>query len=283
MAQILFRRYGHPYAFEDALSGTYHEPETTIPHGDPWTPPTREESSMSLQDDRKKGKNKSTGSKKKKPDNTEDQLPLPPFQGDLSLAQSCRFMYDATISREVIYATADGDVGRVWESLKVWVVSKAIYIELTIQILKSMILTFAGSTHNKYTNYLLEMLCDLELESSDELREAFLTNWLINPSGQEGRFVAGDKFQEQLQDEMYEHIGRKDRGFDEDYMRKVIAPNTYRFVLVKKAVAEGIGLANRDSKHIEPHTNPEMVKLLQVYQKYQLHMFRSGRNYGGDL
>ena len=106
-----------------------------------------------------------------------------------------------------------------------------------------MILTFAGSTHNKYTNYLLEMLCDLELESSDELREAFLVNWLINPSGQEGRFVAGDKFQEQLQDEMYEHIGRKDRGFDENYLRKVIAPNAYRFVLVKKAVGEGLGLA----------------------------------------
>ena len=148
---------------------------------------------------------------------------------------------------------------------------------------KSMILTFAGSTHTKYMNYLLEMLCDLELESSDELREAFLTNWIINPSGQERRFVAGDKFQEQLQDEMYEHIGRKDRGFDENYMRKVIAPNAYRFVLVKKAVAEGLGLAKRPGKHVEPHTNPEMVKLLQVYQKHQLHMFRSGRNYGGDL
>ena len=66
--------------------------------------------------------------------------------------------------------------------------------------------------------YLLEMFCDLELESSPELREAFLANWIINPSGQTGRFVAGDKFQEQLQDEMYEHIGRKDRGFEEDYM-----------------------------------------------------------------
>jgi hypothetical protein len=65
MAQILFRRYGHRYAFEDALSGTYIEPETTIPDGYPWTPPTREESSMTLQDDRKRGKNKSTGSKKK--------------------------------------------------------------------------------------------------------------------------------------------------------------------------------------------------------------------------
>lgn len=146
-----------------------------------------------------------------------------------------------------------------------------------------MILTFAGSTHTKYMNYLLEMFCDLELESSQSLRESFLTNWIINPSGQPNRFVAGDKFQEQLQDEMYEHIGRKDSGFDEDYMRRVIAPNAYRFVVVKKTVTEGLGLAQRAGKHSEPHTNPEMVKLLQTYRNHQLHLFRRGRTYGTDM
>lgn len=83
---------------------------------------------------------------------------------------------------------------------------------------QSMIFTCAGSTHTKYMNYLLEMVCDLELESSAELRHAFLANWIVNPSGKPNGWVAGDKFQEQLQDKMYEHIGRKDRGFDEDYL-----------------------------------------------------------------
>lgn len=146
-----------------------------------------------------------------------------------------------------------------------------------------MILTFSGSSHSKYMQYLLEMFCDLELESSPELREAFLANWIINPSGQTGRFVAGDKFQEQLQDEMYEHIGRKDRGFEEDYMRKVIAPNAYRFVLIKKAATEGLGLTQRTGKHSEPHTNTETTKLLEVYKENQLHSFRKGRTYGTDL
>ena len=138
-----------------------------------------------------------------------------------------------------------------------------------------MILTFAGSRINTYKvhEYLLEMICDLELESSPELQDAFLANWIINPSGQEGRFVAGDKFQEQLQDEMYEHIGRKDRGFNEDYMRKVIAPNAYRFVLIKKEITEGLGLAQQQGKHTTPHTNPEITKLMQVYQTFQVHLF----------
>ena len=51
-------------------------------------------------------------------------------------------------------------------------------------------------------NYLLEMLCDLELELSKELCETFLVSWIINPSGDPDQFVAGDKFQEQLQDKM---------------------------------------------------------------------------------
>jgi hypothetical protein len=59
--------------------------------------------------------------KKKKKNKAEesDEEPIP-FIGDQTLAQSCRFMYDATISREVIYAIADGDIGRVWEVLKVY-------------------------------------------------------------------------------------------------------------------------------------------------------------------
>jgi hypothetical protein len=146
-----------------------------------------------------------------------------------------------------------------------------------------MILTFAGSTHTKYMNYLLEMLCNLELESSAELREAFLANWIINPSGQLGHFVAGDKFQEQLQDEMYEHIGRKDRGFDESYMQKVIAPNAYRFVLVKKSMTEGLGLTQRSGKRKEPHTNAETRTLMKNYQNEQLHLYRLGRSYGDDV
>ena len=82
---------------------------------------------------------------------------------------------------------------------------------------------------------------------------------------------------------MYKHIGRKDRGFDENYMRKVIAPNAHRFVLIKKSVNEGLGLAPRKGKHTEPHTNPEIKKLMDVYKAQQLHSFKRGRTYGGDV
>lgn len=155
--------------------------------------------------------------------------------------------------------------------------------DLLTQILfQLMLFTFAGSTHSKYTSYLLEMICNFELESSPELREVFFENYLVNPSGLPGHWIAGDLYQEQLQDELYEHIGRKDKGFDESYVQNVIAPNVHRFIRVKKDVNEGLGLKKRSGNHAEPHANPEIRKLLEVYELVELHSFRKGRTYGGE-
>jgi len=41
------------------------------------------------------------------------------FKGDLVLARSISFMRDALLSREAAYAAADGNVGRLYEALKV--------------------------------------------------------------------------------------------------------------------------------------------------------------------
>jgi hypothetical protein len=55
---------------------------------------------------------------------------------------------------------------------------------------------FAGSSHPKYTNYLLEMLCNFELESGQPLRKAILKSMLVNLSGKEGSFLAANFVQE---------------------------------------------------------------------------------------
>ena len=116
-AKILFRRYGHPHAFEDALEGTYSDIETTVPNGDDWIPAVEDRSSLPLKIQRDEGRRKITKEKKKASARVADSSEG--FLGDQTLAQSCRFLYDATVSRDVIYATAEGDVGRVWEILKV--------------------------------------------------------------------------------------------------------------------------------------------------------------------
>jgi hypothetical protein len=59
-----------------------------------------------------------------------------------------------------------------------------------------MLITFAGSSHTKYTTYLLEFLTNFELESSRALRETTLNVMLVNLSGKAGSFSAGDIIQE---------------------------------------------------------------------------------------
>ncbi|TEB27689.1 hypothetical protein FA13DRAFT_1712405 [Coprinellus micaceus] len=59
-----------------------------------------------------------------------------------------------------------------------------------------LLFLFAGSSHPKYTNYLLEFTCSIELESSKELRNTILRATLINLSGREGCFSAADLMQE---------------------------------------------------------------------------------------
>ncbi|KAL0948534.1 hypothetical protein HGRIS_011094 [Hohenbuehelia grisea] len=73
-----------------------------------------------------------------------------------------------------------------------------------------MLLKFAGSSHKKYMGYLLEQVCDLELDSHKELQEASLTSIVVNPEGKVGGFLEADIFQEGLNRCIEPIIPRKD-------------------------------------------------------------------------
>ncbi|KAM6490538.1 hypothetical protein JOM56_013881 [Amanita muscaria] len=80
-------------------------------------------------------------------------VPPPTFESSEGDANSIMFVRDAMISREMSYAIAEGEAGRVYEVRKV------------------MLFTFAGSSHSKYTTYLLKTICNLEMESGPALRD----------------------------------------------------------------------------------------------------------------
>ncbi|KAJ3884463.1 hypothetical protein GG344DRAFT_11123, partial [Lentinula edodes] len=98
--------------------------------------------------------------------------------GDHVLANSIAFMHDALLSRECANTVTSGDVGCVWEVLKV------------------MIFTFSGSSHSKYASYLLETITSLKLESSCALHDALLQTMVINLSDKAGRFSPCNLIQE---------------------------------------------------------------------------------------
>jgi hypothetical protein len=147
------------------------------------------------------------------------------FAGDAMLAKLTRFISEALVSFIATQAVRDNNNGLIWECMK------------------RMTYTFAGSSHHKYAGYMLEMICSVELESSPVLKKLILSSMTVNIAGLPGHGIAADMFQEQIQDELYEHINRKDASFNADYIKNVIAPNTHRFVALKKDVNAGLGLA----------------------------------------
>jgi hypothetical protein len=142
-----------------------------------------------------------------------------------------------------------------------------------------MLFTFAGSSHSEYTNYLLETICNLELESSKELQEAILKSTLINLSGCPGAFSAADIIQEFFNRSLEATIEWKGAEFGSDFIRRVVSPNLHHFAHIKLDLCEGVGLAKRSGKHTEPHLRPEVQILLETYQKCELHRRRPGRVY----
>ncbi|KAH8074206.1 hypothetical protein BXZ70DRAFT_911565 [Cristinia sonorae] len=189
-AESLNLRYSSRSAYYNVLAGI---------RGDVWVAPPAQASSLGQQgaspaNSLSPSNKPSTATRAKK---EKDTLVLPvipatePYRGDQCLAWSILFMHEAILFQEFIQAVAEGDPGRVYEIFKV------------------MIFSFAGSTHTKYAGYTFEQVCILEFESSPELKNGFLRNWIINPSGKAGKYQAQDLRQEKNNLTLKEEAQRK--------------------------------------------------------------------------
>ena len=187
-----------------------------------------------------------------------------PFIGDQILARSISFIRDTMLAREFSLATAHGDVGRLWEIVKV------------------MVFTFAGSSHSNYTHYLLEMITDLELESSSELRHAVLRLTLVNLTGQEGHWSAGDFVQEYFNRLLEAIVQRKGVEYGDTFIRQTWARNLHHVGRLKLSWLDGAGLKRRGGKHRGAKKDAEIRILMDLYRETELHSFRTGRNLDTD-
>ncbi|KAI0744072.1 hypothetical protein C8Q80DRAFT_1107396 [Daedaleopsis nitida] len=270
IARTLNRMYATTHAAEDALRGKTQR--RAWRHGSPWVPP-----STQLTSSTDTVTSKSAADKGTRTPSTRTQLastvkpvkratmPIPqdaPFEGDRVLAQSILLMRDTIMSRAMAEAVTRGDIGTVYECMK-W-----------------MMFCFEGSGHHsKYTGYVLEMICNLELESSPALRDVFLRNWLVNPSGEANGHQEGDLMQEHYNRILEEFIERRSMEWDDPFLREVVAPNVHHLTALKNAWGTGQGLAERRGKHPEPHSRPEVRILLGEYNRSELHSFRRGRTF----
>ncbi|KAG1747176.1 uncharacterized protein EDB91DRAFT_1048632, partial [Suillus paluster] len=126
------------------------------------------------------------------------------FKGDHALAQSIAFIRDALVSPEFAYSVAEGDVGRVYEIR-------------SRHAAAIMLFTFAGSSHSKYTTYLLETVYNIELKCGTDLQLAILKQPLVNVIGKPGSFCAGDVIQEYFNRMLQAIIEREETDYGDTY------------------------------------------------------------------
>lgn len=142
-----------------------------------------------------------------------------------------------------------------------------------------LVFTFSGLSHTKYSSYLLETICRLELESSQALRETILRTTLVNLTGRAGSFSAADLMQEFFNRLLEAIVEKKGVEYGDTFIRQVISRNLHHFARIKLDLRVGVGLSQRSGRHSAPHLNPEVQILLETYRNSELHLRRPGRVY----
>jgi hypothetical protein len=184
------------------------------------------------------------------------------LEGDTTLANATLFIRNGIWWREVCKAVANGDPGRVWEILKLW------------------IFTFAGSGNPYYSQYLLELYCNFKWEFSPKMRDAILMHWVVNLHGKAGMFIEMDLMQEHFNfwlEDMAQHKGKE---FDEPFYRWVLSMNVHHFLRLKDEMENAVFLKARTKKHSAPHLNNELKAVMICLRDAEVNRRRPGRREG---
>ena len=139
---------------------------------------------------------------------------------------------------------------------------------------------FAGSSHQNYMTYLLEVYCLLRYEASEDLRDGILDNWLVNVTGELGKWIEGDLLQEHYNRWLEDMVKKCGGDFDDKFYRSTLAPNVDHFLRIKEEIENAFELANRGKTHTSPHLRDELRVLLALYKEENLHLFCAGRTLG---
>ncbi|KAJ7867127.1 hypothetical protein B0H13DRAFT_2236750 [Mycena leptocephala] len=281
-ARVLVKRYASDLAFDQALKKDFADSPPVnmkVPLGTPWvasaessriqpedgdgereeeeTDPTildepgEEEEILSESED---------GGKKKKKKGLSVHVEADDFMGDRVLANEILFLRDMGWWVIAADAVPDGEIGRVWEIMKIW------------------ILCFTGSGNHNYASYLLETYCLHRYEASADFSDAMLNNWLVSLRGH--KYIECDWAQEDFNKWLEEMVEHKGGDFDDHFYRHTLAPNVMHFLRMKEKMETAFELKPRGKTHGAPHLRNEFQQLLRMHKEDQLHLFRPGRTMG---
>ncbi|KAF8056279.1 hypothetical protein FPV67DRAFT_1678179 [Lyophyllum atratum] len=289
IARLLVRRYTSQEAYNQALSSQEWDDATDamkVPKGTPWTAPVNSRGSansssatgkpegdgnieVELEEDVGE-QSAEQGAKATAPEEEQVKgdekkkvhVEKQGFDGDRVLANAILFLQDAGWWVEASYAVREGDIGRVFEIIKIWIFS------------------FTGTSNRNYSNWLLELYCLFRYESSKDMSDGILNNWLVNLTGELGKWIEADLMQEHYNrwlEDMAEKMGGE---FDDKFYRHTLSPNVQHFLRIKEEIESAFDVKSRSKAHGSAHLRDELQSLLRMYMEDELHRFRAGRSMG---
>ncbi|TCD63702.1 hypothetical protein EIP91_005107 [Steccherinum ochraceum] len=184
----------------------------------------------------------------------------PTIDGDRVLANRVNFMRLTLWYLEMCHAAAQGDVGRVFE------------------IVKLLRFSFWGAGCSNYGNELLELACRFIKEFPPEMRDAFLDNYLVNPSGLAGHWIAYDLLQEHFNFWIKLLFNSKGMTFDSTFLKECVSQNLGGFGDLRNRFRSWLGLAKRTSHHTMPKKVADINRLGDHYRRDSILTFHRGRS-----
>ncbi|KAJ6627746.1 hypothetical protein B0H10DRAFT_2285786 [Mycena sp. CBHHK59/15] len=262
IAWKLVKRYTSQQAYDQALDKDWADSasgDMKIPPGTAWVPPaensrgrggeTGEEGDEDdpevlvvdeANEEAEIHSESDDGAPKKKKKRPSVHVEADDFTGDRVMANKILFLRDMGWWVIASDAVPDGEIGRVWEVMKIWIIS------------------FAGSGNHNYTNYLLETYCLHRYEASKDFSDAMFNNWLISLRGK--GYIECDWVQEDFNKWLETLVEHKGGDFDDHFYRHTLAPNVMHFLRMKEKMETAFELKPRGKTHED-----------------QLHLFRPGR------
>ncbi|KAF9488156.1 hypothetical protein BDN71DRAFT_1513309 [Pleurotus eryngii] len=181
------------------------------------------------------------------------------WNGDRALANLVLQLRDFFWYYEMCHAISDGDIGRVFEVIKI------------------LRFYFWGSGSTNYGNELLELACNFLYDFPEDLQVALLNNWLVNPSGKLGHWHELDLLQEHNNLIIKTMYNDCNLDFDSDFIQKTVSLNIGGFSQFRSFMSSFFDITVLSGEHTDPNMDADINTLAAHHRRNNVLNFEPGR------
>ncbi|KAJ7306175.1 hypothetical protein DFH08DRAFT_976105 [Mycena albidolilacea] len=259
-SHVVYRRYMCNDAYDDAQGDFPRDPKIhgppTVPNAAPVPEPvvSDDEEEDSDPEDEPTTSNPSRSKKGKgSRSNKAKAAEAVNFSGgDQSLSTTINFIRMTFWYLEMCSAIAEGDIGRVFEVIKV------------------LRFSFWGAGSTNYGNEMLELACNF--------LNAILNNYLVNTTGLLGHWLELDLLQEHYDFWIKSLFNSKSHSFDSKHLSEAVSLNIHGFSAIRDQFPRVFGFKKNQGTHKNSDTTNDLNALGVHYREDQIMQYIPGRS-----